>query len=182
MSRSPTLRGEDVTLAPLRLSDSPLLFEWINDRDLVTLSAPFRPVSRLEHETWFEEVQRRPDMRIFGIRLIEGDRLVGSCQLHAIHCLNRNAELRIRIGAADVRGRGVGTEATQLLLAFGFGQLELHRIYLEVFQTNEPALRLYRRVGFREEGVLREAAFIEGRWIDVVLMAILRCEYVAGVV
>jgi RimJ/RimL family protein N-acetyltransferase len=166
-----------VELAPLRASDSRLLFEWINNRELVVSSAAFRPVSREEHDAWFDDVRARPDIRIFGIRLREDGRLVGSCQLHSIHPVHRSAELQIRIGADDARGRGVGTEAVRLLLAVGFDDLELHRIFLHVFETNEAARRLYERVGFSTEGVLRDGARIEGEWVNVVLMALLRSEY-----
>jgi RimJ/RimL family protein N-acetyltransferase len=177
VTAAPQLLGDTVALTPLRPEDSPLLFEWINDRELVTLSAPFEPVSLQAHERWFESIRLRDDVRIFGIRLHDGDRLVGSCQLHSIHPVHRSAELTIRIGAADARGRGVGAEAVRLLLRYGFEELALHRIYLHVFDSNMPAQRLYRRVGFRREGVLREAARIDGAWIDVVVMAILRSEY-----
>jgi diamine N-acetyltransferase len=174
------LRGPSVELAALRDDDSPLLYEWINDRDLVTLSAPFREVARAEHDEWFELVRRRQDMRIFGIRLLDGDRLVGSCQLHSIDPVHGSAELQIRIGSGDARGRGVGTEATRLLLEYGFEQLDLHRIYLYVFESNDPARRLYARAGFRTEGLLIEAARIDDSWRDVLLLAILRSEYDAG--
>jgi diamine N-acetyltransferase len=180
MTRGDRLRGDVVELAALRPDDSPALFEWINNPRLVTLSAAFRPVSQQDHDTWFADVQRRADTRIFGIRLTDGDRLVGSCQLHSIHPVHRCAELQIRIGAEDARGRRVGTEATRLLLRYGFENLGLHRIYLHVFATNDRALRLYRRVGLRTEGTLREAACIEGVWTDVILMAILRSEYMTG--
>jgi RimJ/RimL family protein N-acetyltransferase len=164
-----------VELTPLRPEDSALLFEWINDRALVTLSAPFRPVSEADHDAWFAQVRRRDDLRIFGIR--ENGRLVGTCQLHSIHPVHRSAELQIRIGASDARGRGLGEAATTRLLEIGFRELDLHRVYLHVLATNEPARRLYERVGFRVEGVQREAAWIEGAWIDVVLMAILADEF-----
>jgi RimJ/RimL family protein N-acetyltransferase len=164
-----------VTLTPLQSEDSLRLLEWINDRTLVVLSAPFRPISRAEHDRWFEQIRLRKDVRIFGIR--EGDRLVGSCQLHSIHVLHRSAELQIRIGVDDARGRGVGREALRQLLRYGFDELELHRIYLHVFTTNDRAIRLYERAGFRHEGVGREAALIDGAWVDVLSMAILRSEY-----
>ena len=177
MSAKRSLVGETVALGPLRPDDSPLLFEWINDRELVTLSAPFRLVSPEEHDAWFAAVRARSGMKIFGIRLRDGDRLVGSCQLHSIDPEHRAAELQIRIGAADARGRGVGGEATRLLLRYAFDELDLHRVFLHVFEGNEPARRLYERVGFRTEGVLRQAARIEGEWVDVVLMAMLRTDY-----
>jgi diamine N-acetyltransferase len=161
-----------VELTSLRSEDSALLFEWINDRSLVELSAPFRPVSQIEHERWFSQIRERTDVRIFAIR--EDGRLVGTCQLHSIHPVHRSAELQIRIGAGDARGRGVGREALRQLLRHGFDELDLHRIYLHVFATNERAIRAYEDVGFRREGLLREAAAIAGTWIDVLLMAVLR--------
>jgi RimJ/RimL family protein N-acetyltransferase len=60
------------------------------------------------------------------------------------------------------------------LVRYGFDELDLHRIYLHVFATNDPAIHLYERFGFRREGVLREAALIEGAWTDVLVMALRR--------
>jgi RimJ/RimL family protein N-acetyltransferase len=167
-----------VELTPLRPEDSPLLFEWINDRPLVTLNAPFRPVSEAEHDAWFEQIRQREDVRIFGIR--EEGRLLGTCQLHSIHPVHRSAELQIRIGTPAARGRGVGTAATTRLLEIGFHEVDLHRVYLHVFATNEPARKLYERVGFRVEGVQREAARVEGEWVDVVVMGMLDGEFDAA--
>jgi RimJ/RimL family protein N-acetyltransferase len=167
-----------VALSALQGEDSDLLFGWINDRDLVVRSAPFQPVARAEHDAWFEQIRRRRDVRIFGIR--EDGRLVGTCQLHSIHPIHRSAELQIRIGEPDARGRGVGAVATARLLEVGFRELGLHRIYLHVFATNEPARRLYERAGFRVEGVQRDAACVDGAWVDLVLMAILAAEFQPG--
>jgi UDP-4-amino-4,6-dideoxy-N-acetyl-beta-L-altrosamine N-acetyltransferase len=161
-----------IELTQLQSEDSSVLFGWINDRALVTLNAPFRSITPEEHDAWFEEIQHRADVRIFGIR--EDGRLVGSCQLHSIHPVHRSAELQIRIGAPGARGRGIGRQALRQLLRYGFGELDLHRIYLHVFATNEPAIGLYERAGFHREGVLREAALIEGAWVDVIVMALLR--------
>lgn len=164
-----------VSLSPLLAEDSDLLFGWINDRSLVVRSAPFRPVPRDEHDAWFEQIRHREDVRIFGIR--EDGRLVGTCQLHSINPVHRSAELQIRIGEPDARGRGLGTVAVTRLLEIGFRTLALHRIHLHVFATNVEARRLYERVGFRVEGVQREAAWIDDAWADVVLMAILASEF-----
>lgn len=161
----------------MRSADSDLLFDWINDHELVVLSAPFRPVSRAEHDAWFEDIRSRDDARIFGIRALDDDRLVGSCQLHSIHAVHRSAELQIRIGARDAQGRGIGTAALKLLLQYSFDELALHRVQLHVFATNARARHVYESVGFRVEGVRREAVWIEDAWIDVVLMAILAAEF-----
>ena len=72
------------------------------------------------------------------------------------------------------------TEAVRLLLDFGFGELNLHRISLHVFEDNERARSVYRKAGFIEEGLLREAAFIDGRYRSVRVMGLLASERPAG--
>ena len=170
------MRGDHVALEPLRDEDNPRLFEWINDRELVLLSAPFKPVERPDHDAWFERIRRSDDVEIYGIRLLDGDELIGSCQLKEIDRAQGAAELQIRIGAEGERGRGLGTEAVGLLLDRAFDDLGLQRVGLEVFPSNEPAIRSYEKAGFRREGTRRQAALIDGEWTDVIVMGALRDE------
>jgi diamine N-acetyltransferase len=167
------LRLRDVALVPVTRDDLPLLFEWINDRDLVLLSAPYRPVAEQGHEAWFENMLKRDDAHLFGIRHLQSGRLIGSCQLLEVHPIHRHAELQVRIGEADARGHGYGTQAVELLVKFGFVDLHLHRIALHAFAHNLVAIRTYEKVGFRREGVSRDAAYVDGRYVDVIAMAIL---------
>jgi RimJ/RimL family protein N-acetyltransferase len=132
-----------LTLEPLRDEDSDALYAWINDRELVELSAVFRPVTRAEHDAWFDSVRRRDDVAIYAIR--EDGALVGTCQLIVE---GAEAELRIRIGVHEAQGRGIGTWAVRELVRIGFEELGLKRIWLQVFAVNERAIRTYERVGF----------------------------------
>ncbi len=116
---------------------------------------------------------------IFGIRLLEGGSLIGTCQLHAIDPIHRTAELQIRI-APSHHGQGYGTEAVGLLLDHAFKDLNLHRVQLHVFATNARAIRVYEKAGFAREGVLLEAAYIDGKYVDVVVMGVLRARGGAG--
>ncbi len=166
--------GARIRLSPIRSGDSETLFRWINDRDLVLFNAGFRPVHAAQHAAWMKAAAARPDAAIFAIRLKRGDRLIGVCQLHSISAVHRNAELQIRIGDAASRGQGYGVEAVRLLVDFGFRDLNLHRIWLRVFGTNTRAIRTYLAAGFAREGVMRDAAFIDGRFVDVVVMGRLR--------
>jgi RimJ/RimL family protein N-acetyltransferase len=166
-----------VVLTPLRVDDSETLFAWINDRALVVMNAPYKPVPRSAHDAWFEAVQRDSSRVIRAIRDTPDGPALGTCQLHDLHPIHRTAELQIRIGAASARGRGVGTSAVRGLVALAFGELHLHRVFVHVFSTNEAAIGLYRKVGFQHEGTLREAALIEGRRVDLHVMGILRSEW-----
>ena len=72
---------------------------------------------------------------------------------------------------------GYGTDAIHLLLNFAFKDLNLNRVYLHVFETNERALRFYEKCGFIKEGVLRQAAYIDGHYLNVLVMAILETDW-----
>lgn len=168
-------RGKgEVLLAALRESDSEVLFGWINDRTDVLLNSTYRPVHETAHRKWFEAIQQRQDLILFAIRTRSDDRLIGTCQLHSIHGVHQSAELQIRIGDAGSRNKGYGTEAVRQLVRFGLRDLNLQRIYLQVFASNARAIAAYVRVGFVREGLLRRAAFIDGKFEDIVLMAVLR--------
>ena len=156
-----------IRLRLVRREDASILFEWINNRDLVILNAPFRSISMAEHEQWFENLGTRKNLAFFMIEDGDSGLAIGSCQLNNIHDVHRSAELQIRIGRLDYQNKGAGSEAVRLLIEHGFDKLKLHRIMLHVFSTNLRAMHVYRKNGFQQEGVLREAAFIDGRWLDV---------------
>ena len=174
------LTGPRVALASVGEDDLPQLYRWINDRELVGLSAPYRPVHFSDHDAWWRSIAGDPTVELFAIRLRDDDRLVGTCQLLAIDGRHRTAELQIRIGEPDARGRGLGTEAVGLLLRHAFADRDLLRVSLHVHASNDPALATYEKSGFVREGVLREAAFVDGRREDVVVMAILRSDWERG--
>jgi methionyl-tRNA formyltransferase/L-amino acid N-acyltransferase YncA len=166
------MRSERVRLRPLQKTDAPLLYEWITDRELVIHNAPYFPVSESDHESWIERMMtKRSDLVIFVIEETVSEKAIGTCQLLNINWIHRSAELQIRIGDSANQGKGYGTEAVRLLCEFGFTDLNLHRIYLHVFAANRRAIRAYEKCHFKREGTLEKAAFINGSFIDVVLMA-----------
>jgi RimJ/RimL family protein N-acetyltransferase len=171
------LKTAQVVLTPVTDDDLPVMLNWINDREQAIFNAPYKPVSPRQHQEWFESVQRRSDMQLFGVRLSDTGELIGTCQLHSINKVHRSAELQIRLGQVQQRGKGYGTEAVRLLLEFAFKDLNLHRVNLHVFSTNQAAIRVYEKVGFAREGLLRSAAYINGEYVDVLVMGILQNEY-----
>jgi RimJ/RimL family protein N-acetyltransferase len=171
---------ESVVLGPLCPEDSVDLWQWINARELVIESSAYRPVHGAAHAEWFVRMQQQKDCVLFGIRLVPSNLLIGSCQLHSIHSVHHSAELQIRIGRPNCRGKGYGSQALRQLLDFGFRDLNLNRIYLHVLANNVAAQRLYVRWHFQHEGCLRSAVYIDGRYLDVILMGLLREDYLNG--
>lgn len=174
---SELLRSKNVYLSPIEKGDSPILYKWINEREQVHNNAPFKPVHSNQHEAWLKDIQKRNDIVVFGIRLLETNHLIGTCQLHSIHPINQCAELQIRVGEPSERGKGYGTEAIHLLLKFAFMDLNLNRVYLHVFNSNTVAIRVYEKTGFKIEGKLRQATFVNGKFEDLLVMGFLREEY-----
>jgi len=171
------LKGKDVYLAPLTAADLQQMFDWINDREQVLFNAAYKPTSEARHQEWFKSVQNRNDMVIFTVRQVETNALVGSCQLRNLNFVHRIGELQIRIGSVEQRGHGYGTQAVNLVLQHAFKDLNLQRVYLHVFATNARAIRVYEKAGFVREGLLRRGAYIDGNYVDVVVMGILKEEY-----
>jgi RimJ/RimL family protein N-acetyltransferase len=165
------MKGRHVILAPVTAEDSSQLFAWINDRDLVRLHGPFKPVDKASHEQWMRQACADNGQTVMAIREAPGNRLIGLMQLVNGHDIHRSIELRIRIGAPGDRGKGLGREAVNLACRHATETLGMQRVFLHVFSDNAPAIAAYEAAGFVTEGVLRKAAFIEGEWKDVVVMA-----------
>jgi hypothetical protein len=98
----------------------------------------------------------------------EGARMTGSTRTFE--------EEFARSWVATRQDHGYGTEATGLVLDYAFDTVGLHRVELEVYDFNGRGQRCYEKAGFVQEGVLRESRFLDGRWVDTVVMAILRTD------
>lgn len=168
--------GPHVKLTAITEADLPVLYQWINAPDLVHYNSPFRPIHERDHLEWFERIRGDRTRVLFGIRPRRGTRLIGLIQLFDIDLVHRNAELSIRISDSRDRGKGLGSDAVSLVVEHAWRDLNLHRVWLRVFAGNARALAAYSRAGFREEGRMMEAAYINGIWVDVIVMGI-----VAGV-
>ncbi len=104
------------------------------------------------------------------------DALVGRALLFSVDELARSAELGLAL-LPEHQGKGLGKDVLRVLLGYGFRSRNLHRLHLQTLSSNEAGLRCYRAVGFVEEGRLREAAWVEGAYEDMVLMSVLRSEW-----
>jgi len=176
--RNAYLIGEKVYLRPLEESDVPGFYGFLADPDVRrTLVIRATVVTESSSREYVRGAAARRD-QLFAIVTRDDDVHIGNAGIHDIDAVNQRAELGLVIGRKEVWGRGYGTEAARLVCRHGFATLNLHRISLSCYAINERGLALYRRVGFREEGRRREHVFIEGRWVDEVVMGLLRGELV----
>jgi RimJ/RimL family protein N-acetyltransferase len=178
---NPTIRSERVYLRPAERADLPDFVRWFADAETTRHLALRAPFSLAMEEKWFEGLLQRQGTSDyhFVACLVEDGRAIGTVGLHGVDRENGKAEFGISIGEKDVWNRGYGTEALRAICDFGFGVLRLERIELEVYVDNSRAIRSYEKAGFRHEGRLRHAHFSEGRHFDVLVMALLRDEWLA---
>jgi [ribosomal protein S5]-alanine N-acetyltransferase len=168
-----SLRNELVALGPVLPEDTGALFLWLNDVPAASLDVPYRPVDWMNFKSWLDKRGTGDNYVFFAIRKLCEPQIIGFVELKNIQAIHRSAELGVRIGIEAERARGYGRAAVTLALRYAWSHLNLHRVSLRVFSHNRRAIASYRASGFEEEGLLRQAEFIDGRWTDVVPMAVL---------
>jgi RimJ/RimL family protein N-acetyltransferase len=173
---NPFLIGERIYLRPLDKGDATAFVTWFNDPDVTRFLLRGNPMTLAAEEDWLERTLRSEDV-VLGIVLQEGDRLIGSTGLHQFDWRCRHASFGIGIGEKLLWGQGHGSEATALVLRHAFQTLNLNRVWLHVYEYNPRGMRVYEKLGFRREGVLRQHTFRDGRFWDTIAMGILRAEW-----
>ena len=172
------MEGKKVRIRALRKKDLGEIMKWINDYEVTrTLASFLYPTSQEEEIKWLENTLQPNDRnKAFVIETKKGEYL-GHIGLHRIDWKNRNAEVGIVIGKKKHWNKGYGTDAMMTILDFAFNRMNLHKIYLRVFDFNKGAIRSYEKCGFKKEGLLREIFYNEGKYHNLVMMGILKKEY-----
>src|SRR5262245_57638626 len=178
--KNPFLVGDTVYLRAIELEDAAIFLPWANAFEVTRHMLLHRPMSLVAEEAWIARIQEDKNDVVLSIVLRKDDRVIGNTALHGIHSHNHHAGFGIMIGDKREWGKGYGTEATRLIVGHGFHTLNLHRFWLHVYEDNPRAIRSYEKVGFRREGILRDHAFRDGRYGDVISMGLLRDEWAKG--
>jgi len=172
--------GDRIRLRALKRDDLPLFVEWLNDREVTQGIMQYLPFSIEDEEAWYEGMKKKPlEERPLVIEILteDGWEPIGNCGLFNINWRIREGEFGIVIGAKDHWNKGYGTEALQVIIKHGFNTLNLNRISLRVFENNPRAIRAYEKAGLVHEGKLRQGHYQNGKYINVLLMSILRAEW-----
>jgi ribosomal-protein-alanine N-acetyltransferase len=177
----PRLRGELVYLRPAERDDIELFVRWFSDAETTRYLAAPAPFSKAMEERWFESMVEGQGKKgyHFVICLLADDRPIGTAGFHHVNQEDGHATFGISIGEKAEWSKGYGTDALRTICDFGFGQLRLERIELDVYEPNRRAQRSYEKAGFVTEGMLRHAHFSDGEFHDVLRMSLLREEWEA---
>ena len=175
----PSLHGASVLLRPVVAGDADDMWADLQDPEGLKMTGTHARFTRDEIRGWCASRAECSDRLDLAIVDAATGTWAGEIVLHEWDPHNRSCGFRIAV-AAEARGRGVGTEATRLLVDFAFTEIDhppVHRIGLEVYAFNHRAIGVYERVGFRREGVLRDALHWDGEFHDAIVMSMLRTDH-----
>lgn len=183
MIRIDFLKNDRLHLTELRKEDFPYFKKWESSiyymRHLDTSPAIPRTLESIEERHQKLLTGNTPNDILFVLRLVDEDAPIGFIMFDGIQWQHGTAYLAVGIGEAEYRGKGYGFDAMNLMLDFGFNELNLHRVSLTVFDYNAGAIKLYEQIGFIREGLARQAFLRDGKRRDMYFYGLLRDEWIA---
>ncbi|QOR64900.1 GNAT family N-acetyltransferase [Cytobacillus suaedae] len=175
-----TAESPKVQIRELTLEDVEDRYQWYLDKEVtkhLNLPEKYPPFSREETHSWIEMCINKTNGYEQKAIVTEEGKHIGWVDLKNIDKMNRHAELGIAIGDKNYWGKGFGLAAMKEMLIWGFNELGLNKIWLRVEVDNDKAIKSYIRMGYVEEGILRQDRFRNGEFIDRLRMSILKQEF-----
>ena len=176
------LAGDHIELRAVVRNDLTQLLEWRNRPEFRRYFREYRELNMDHQIKWFETVvQSDPSVRMFSIVNRSDGSLIGACGLCYIDWINRNADISIYIGVNDLYIDDLfAPDALSVLVRYGFDELELHRVWTEIYDFDKAKIRLLEGFGFRLDGRHRETHWTEGSWHDSLYFGLLASEVPAA--
>lgn len=182
------IRGEKTRMRPMRPDEAAIIHSWNNDPDVYQFwgSYDYRYKSLDEFladtvgDAHFFDGSAVAEGRCFSIEPLEGPdagAVIGMINTNKIDVPHRSTEIDVVIGHPGYRERGYGTDIIREFLRFLFDTVGLHRVWLGTYEYNARARRVYEKLGFAQEGMMRESDYVDGRWVDSVIYGILEHEF-----
>jgi RimJ/RimL family protein N-acetyltransferase len=168
----PTLTSELVLLRPVSAADAagPL---GCDDETLRLTGSHQKAAGLGELERWYATRAAHADRLDLSIIERATGEWAGEVVLNDLNADNECCGFRILLQGPRFYGRGLGTQASRLVLDYAFGVVGVHRVELQVYDFNPRARHVYEKLGFVLEGTMREALRWDGQWVDCHLMALL---------
>ena len=175
-------KGKKVTLRPLEESDAEILQKWYKEKEFrlaynayesVDLDAIREDVSKTKGRIY----DPRLDKMTFLVLRARDNFPIGVCCLRDIDRMNGNAELLLGIGEKDMRLAGFGLDILIVVLDFAFYNLGLQKTYMRILANQPYSLQNSLKFGYKPEGHLRKHSFIDGKYVDVFFLGLLKTEY-----
>jgi RimJ/RimL family protein N-acetyltransferase len=172
---TPTITGERVVLRPMVAADADGMWRDVHDEEANRLTGTHETFTRDQIERWCARRAAADDRYDLAVIDRESGEWAGELVINEWDADNQSCSFRIAL-SAHARNRGLGTESTRLILDYVFAELPINRLELEVYAFNPRAVAIYEKVGFRREGVRRDALLWDGEFVDAIMMSVIRSD------
>lgn len=167
---------ERLYLRPWKKSDIPAMVEMLNDKSIHRFTRVSYPYRKKDAKEYFKKAKKEKDNKRWGIFKKVDNILVGSVTLKNIDKKAKKAEVGYLIHRKH-RSKGYATEVTKRILGYAFKILKLNRVEINYAKENLASKKVIKKLGAKQEGILRQELFVGGKLHDHVIHSILRKEY-----
>ena len=147
--------------------------DWLNDSE-VNKYLETKEATIDELKQYIRDKNNDPNCLFLGVFLKENNKHVGNIKLEPIEFDEKRATLGILIGNKEYWGKGIGTEATKLLVNYAFNTLDLIEVNLGVISDNKAALEVYKNAGFKIDRINKKSSRYGNKYYDGVIMSVKR--------
>jgi len=162
----PFIEGENVALAPTNIDHIHLYAKWNNNPKARHYARNMIPHTKENLKKWFEPRAGLTEHVGFEIWHKKDKVPIGTCGFGRINWIDRNANIYMSIGEPEYWNKNLGTEASRLLIDYGFKELNFFKIFAGVFEPNIRSWSVAEKDGFVLEGVEEKAIYIDGEYVD----------------
>ena len=159
------IEGKNVNLRAIEENELSILKNWRNKDFVRKTTREFKLLNMINQKNWFESIHQEnpPKIIMLGVENKKKS-LIGICGLTYIDWKNKNAEISIILSNRNWQKTKEAKNTIEILLKYGFGELNLHRIWAEIFDTAPENIKLFEKAGFKKEGILRQKLWRNGKW------------------
>ena len=174
------IKGNIVGLRAVERSDLSLLRDW---RNITTFRRNFREIRELSmanQEAWYAKVSTNPNDFMFIIEKLDDQTPIGACGLLYTNWIIRSADFSFYIGHEQsyIDNEGLAEESAKLLIEYGFNNLNLHKIWMELYEFDHKKIKFFtEKFNFNQDGMLRDNCFEDGKYWNSVILSLLQNEY-----
>jgi RimJ/RimL family protein N-acetyltransferase len=171
----PFIKGKNVDLVPQSDSHLEIYAKWINDEDVRRYSRNAIPQIKEQVKKWIEPSENHPKETIyFEIYHKEQNIPIGNVGFNHVNWVQRKGDIGLTIGEKELWGKGIATEAVKLILKYGFEELNLRKIKAGIFEPNLGSVKAAEKAGLRQEGVLKNEIYVDGKHYSAFRYAIFK--------
>ena len=175
------IKGKNIGLRAVEKEDLLLFRDWRNITDFRKNFREVRELSLTDQEKWFESLQQTKQINfMFTIVDLNSNEAIGAAGLLYINWVIRSADFSFYLGKDElyIGDDGVAEEAAKLLIDYGFNNLNLNKIWMELYEFDSKKIEFFtNKFNFKQDGLLRQNCFEEGKYWNSFIISLLKEEY-----